>query len=152
MQTFLTILAVLLIIAAIALFLLYHFGQKLQIRQAESQKAIDTYSQTVSLLAIDNKKMKLKAAPFPAEVYEKTPIYLRHLSVYVVKAKIGPKIVNLMCEKNVFEQIPLKVTIQGKISGAYLTEITKGAVPTEKMIEKRRKEKAKAEKKAAKNK
>ena len=152
MQTFLTILAVLLIIAAIALFLLYHFGQKLQIRQAESQKAIDTYSQTVSLLAIDKKKMKLKDAPFPAEVYEKTPIYLRHLSVYVVKAKIGPKIVNLMCEKNVFEQIPLKVTIQGKISGAYLTEITKGAVPTEKMIEKRRKEKAKAEKKAAKNK
>lgn len=152
MQTFLTMLAVLLIIAAIALFLLYHFGQKLQIRQAESQKAIDTYSQTVSLLAIDKKKMKLKAAPFPAEVYEKTPVYLRHLSVYVVKAKIGPKIVNLMCEKNVFEQIPLKVTIQGKISGAYLTEITKGAVPTEKMIEKRRKEKAKAEKKAAKNK
>lgn len=152
MHTFFTILIVLLIIAAVVLFLLYHFGQKLQIRQAESQKAIETYSQNVSLLIIDKKKMKLKSAPFPAEVYEKTPVYLRHISVYVVKAKIGPKIVNLMCDKAVFEQIPLRATIQGKISGAYLTEITKGGVLTEKEIERRRKAKVKAEKKAAKNK
>ena len=63
MQTFWTVLIVLLIIAAVILFLLYHFGQKLQMRQAESQKAIETYSQNVSLLVIDKKKMKLKEAP-----------------------------------------------------------------------------------------
>ena len=143
-----TVLAVVVVI----LVLLVLLGRHLQKKQAATMEQVEQNRQTVPALIIDKKKMKLKAAPFPAEVYEKTPIYLRHLSVYVVKAKIGPKIVNLMCEKNVFEQIPLKVTIQGKISGAYLTEITKGAVPTEKMIETRRKEKAKAEKKAAKNK
>ncbi len=152
MQTFWTVLIVVLIIAAVVLFLLYHFGQKMQMRQAESQKAIETYSQNVSLLVIDKKKMKLKEAPFPSEVYAQTPFYLKLAKIYVVKAKIGPKIVNLMCDKPVFEQLPLKATVQGKISGAYLTEITKGGVLTEKEIERRRKAKAKAEKKAAKNK
>ena len=94
MQTFWTVLIVVLIIAAVVLFLLYHFGQKMQMRQAESQKAIETYSQNVSLLVIDKKKMKLKEAPFPSEVYAQTPFYLKLAKIYVVKAKIGPKIAN----------------------------------------------------------
>ena len=150
MSTFATILISLLILAAIILGILYYYGQKLQVRQAESQKTIDAYKQTASLLIIDKKKMKLKEAPFPPEVYEKTPFYLKHTSVFVVKAKVGPKIVNFMCEKAVFEQIPVKATIKATISGAYITEILKGGVLTDKEIEKRRKAKAKAEKKAAK--
>ena len=150
-STLWTILIVLLILIAVILFILYRLGQKMQLRQAESQKVIEAYSQVVSLLIIDKKKMRLKKAPFPAEVYEQTPFYLKHMSVYVIKAKLGPKIVNLMCDKAIFEQLPLKATVQGKISGAYITEIIKGGVLTDKEIERRRKAKLKAEKKAAKN-
>lgn len=91
--------------------------------------------------------MKLKSAPFPAELYEKTPLYLRWMKVNVVQVKIGPRVVNLLCERDIFDQIPIRTTIQGKISGVYLQEITKGASPTEKMIKKRRKAKEKAAKK-----
>ena len=150
MNTILTVVICILIALAVDLYFLYRFGQKMQVRQAESQKAIETYSQKVSMLIIDKKRMKLKEAPFPPELYEKTPFYLRFTKVYVVKAKVGPRVANLMCDKRVFDEVPVKKTIQGKISGAYLTEITKGAVPTEKEIERRHKAKAKAEKKAAK--
>jgi hypothetical protein len=72
------------------------------------------------------------------------------MSVYVVKAKIGPRIFNLMCEKPIFDQLPVKSTVQAKISGAYITEIIKGAVVSEKELEKRTKANAKAAKKAEK--
>ena len=150
MNTFWTVLVVILIILAIVLFVLYRQGQKLQARQMESQKLLDQYSQVVSMLIIDKKKMKLKEAPFPKEAYEQTPIYMRWMSVYVVRAKIGPRVFDLMCEKPIYEQIQPKTTIKAKISGAYITEVIKGAVLDEKALEKRKKEKEKAAKKAEK--
>ncbi len=145
-----SILILVLVILAVVLFLLYRQGQKLQARQAESQKLLDSYSQVVSMLIIDKKKMKLKEAPFPKEAYEQTPIYMRWMSVYVVRAKIGPRVFDLMCEKPIYEQIQPKTTIKAKISGAYITEVIKGAVLDEKALEKRKKEKAKEAKKAEK--
>lgn len=150
MSTFWTVLLVILVIAAIILGLLYWQGSKLQARQLESQRTIEQYSQVVPMLIIDKKKMKLKDAPFPQEVYDSAPFYMKWMSVYVVKAKIGPKIFNLMCERPIFDQVPVKSTIQAKISGAYLTEIIKGGVLTEKELEKRKKAREKAAKKAEK--
>ena len=150
MNTFWTVLIIVLIILVAALIFLYFQGQKLQARQMESQKLLDAYSQVVSMLIIDKKKMKLKEAPFPKEAFEQTPIYMRWMSVYVVRAKIGPRIFDLMCEKPIYEQIQPKTTIKAKISGAYITEVIKGAVLDEKALEKRKKEKEKAAKKAEK--
>ena len=150
MNTFWTVLVIVLIILVAALIFLYFQGQKLQARQMESQKLLDAYSQVVSMLIIDKKKMKLKEAPFPKEAFEQTPVYMRWMSVYVVRAKIGPRIFDLMCEKPIYEQIQPKTTIKAKISGAYITEVIKGAVLDEKALEKRKKEKEKEAKKAAK--
>ena len=73
-----------------------------------------------------------------------------HYQVPVVKAKIGPKIVNLICDGPVFSQMPVKAECKVKISGLYITEIVKGAVLDEKAMKKRQKAKAKAAKKAEK--
>ena len=41
-------------------------------------------------------------------VVDNTPKYLRRTKVPVVKAKIGAKIMTLMCENKVFEVLPVK--------------------------------------------
>lgn len=150
-STILTILVIVLIIAIILLAVLYFYGRRLQDRNLEAERTLESFTQTMPMLVIDKKRMRLKDAPFPKEVFEKTPFYAKWMKICVVQVKLGPRVVNLICDKNVYDQIPLKTTIQGTISGLYLKEIKKGAVPTQKMIEKRRKEKAKAEKKAKKN-
>lgn len=150
MNTFFTVLTVILVIAVIVLGLLYYFGRKLETRQYESQKMLEAASQTVSLLVIDKKKMKLKEAPLPKMIYEQTPKYLRWTKVCVVKAKIGPKIVTLMADNRVFNLLPDKAECKVKLSGLYITDIVKGAVLDEKEMKRRQKAKAKAAKKAAK--
>ena len=74
-------------------------------------------------LIIDKKKMKLKEAGLPAAVIENTPKYLRRTKIPVVKAKIGPRIMTLMCENKVFEVMPVKKEIKAVVSGLYITEI-----------------------------
>ena len=68
----LVILAVL-IIASIAL---YFFGKKAEKKQAAQQEQMDAMAQTVNMLIIDKKKMKLKEANLPSAVLENTPKYL----------------------------------------------------------------------------
>ena len=74
----------------IAMVALYFFGKKQEKKQAEAQEQLKSVAQSVSLLIIDKKRMKLKEAGFPSVVLENTPKYLRGAKVPVVKAKIGP--------------------------------------------------------------
>ena len=68
---------------------LYFFGKKAEKKQAEQKEQMDAVAQTVSMLVIDKKRLKLKEAGLPAAVVENTPKYLRRTRVPIVKAKIG---------------------------------------------------------------
>lgn len=120
------ILLIIVVVLAIVLVVLYFLGKKAEKRQAEQQEKLDAAAQTVSMLIIDKKRMKLKEAGFPAVVIENTPKYLRRSKVPVVKAKIGPKIMTLMCDASVFPILPIKKEVKVVVSGIYITEV-KGA-------------------------
>ena len=60
MNTFLNVLLIIAIIAAIVLGVMYYFGRKMEKRQVEQQSMIDAAKQTVTIMAIDKKKMKIQ--------------------------------------------------------------------------------------------
>ena len=110
-------------ILLIALVVLYFIGRKAQKKQDEQQKQIDAMAQQVSMLVIDKGKMKLRDAGFPAVVMENTPKYLRRTKVYVVKAKVGPKISTFMCDAKLYPMIPIKKEVKATVSGIYITKV-----------------------------
>lgn len=132
MQTFLNVLLVILVIVAAGLAVLYFLGRKLEKRQVEQQQLLEASKQTVSMLVIDKKKMKIKEAGLPKIVYEQTPKYMRWAKVPVVKAKVGPKVMTLMADERVFAALPVKTEAKVVVSGIYISEIKSirgGAVP-----------------------
>lgn len=116
-----TIVVIVLLIAAIVG--LYFWGKKLQKKQDEQQEQLKAMAQHVSMLIIDKKRMKIKEAGLPAAVLENTPKYLRGSKVTVVKAKVGPKIMTLMCDEKIFDLIPVKKEVKAIVSGLYITEV-----------------------------
>lgn len=116
-----TIVLIVLLIASI--IALYFFGKKQQKKQEEAQEQMKSMAQHVSMLVIDKKRMKIKEAGFPAVVLENVPKYLRWTKVCVVKAKVGPKIVSLMCDEKIFPLVPVKKEVKAVISGIYITDI-----------------------------
>ena len=132
-NTVLNVLLVILVIAAIVLAVLYFLGNKLQKRQVEQQQMLDAAAQTVSLLVIDTKKMKITQAGLPKAVTDQTPKYMRWAKVPIVKAKIGPKVMTLIADGRVFESLPVKTEAKVVLSGIYITQIKSvrgGAIPT----------------------
>ena len=77
MSTVTIVLLVILAVLIVGVVVLYFLGKKAQKKQAEQQEQIEAYKQTVSMLIIDKKRMKLKDAGLPAAVIEQTPKLLR---------------------------------------------------------------------------
>ena len=83
-DTIMHVLLVILAIAVVVLVVLYFLGNRLQKRQLEQQQLIDAAAQTVSILVIDKKKMKITQAGLPKAVTDQTPKYMRWAKVPVV--------------------------------------------------------------------
>ncbi len=116
----LIVLAVVLIGGIIAL---YFVGKRLEKRQADSQAQMQAAAQSVTMLVIDKKKLKMKEAGLPKIVLDQTPRYMRGSKVPVVKAKIGPKVMSLMCDPKVYDVIPVKKEVKAVLSGIYIMDV-----------------------------
>ena len=123
MKTGTIVLIVIFVVLVAVLIALYFFGKKAEKKQAEQKAQMDAVAQTMNMLIIDKKRMKLKEAGLPAVVLENTPKYLRRTKVAVVKAKVGPKIMTLMCDEQIFPLIPVKKEVKAVVSGIYITNV-----------------------------
>ncbi len=119
-QTILIITLVAAVIIGVALYFLNKYATK---KQAEQNAAIESTKQTISMLVIDKKRMKMKDAGLPQLVIDNTPRLLRGSKVPVVKAKIGPQIMTLISDEKIFDQIPVKKEVKASVAGIYIVDV-----------------------------
>ena len=131
MSTFLTVMLIILIVLVVALVVLYFLGRRLQKKQEAQQEQMEAAKQTVTMLIIDKKMMRLKDSGLPQVVIDQTPKLMRRNKLPIVKAKVGPRIMSFMADAAVFDVIPLKTECKVVISGLYITELksARGGIP-----------------------
>lgn len=117
------ILLIILVIMAIALIVLHFLGKKAQKKQEEQQAQIEASKQTVSMLIIDKKKMPLNKSGLPQIVIEQTPKLMRRSKLPVVKAKVGPRIMTMICDEKIFDSVPVKKEVKAEVSGMYIVGV-----------------------------
>lgn len=123
MSTWQIVLLVILAVLIVAVVVLYFLGKKAQKKQAEQEQQIEAYKQNVTMLVIDKKRMKLKEAGLPQAVIDNTPKLMRGSKLPIVKAKVGPQIVTLVCDEKIFDIVPVKKEVKATVSGIYLTSV-----------------------------
>ena len=114
---------VILVILIAAAVVLYFLGKKAQKKQAEQQEQIEAMKQTVSMLIIDKKRMKMKDAGFPQQVMDSANRFAKNAKLPVVKAKVGPQILSMVCDEKIFDSIPVKKEVKATVSGIYITSV-----------------------------
>lgn len=132
MNTLTIVLLIILAVLIVALIVLYFLGKKAQKKQEAQEEQLKANAQFISMLIIDKKRMKLKEAGLPAVVLQNTPKYLRGAKMPIVKAKVGPKVMTLMCDEKVFSLIPVKKEVKAEVSGLYIIGVKglRGALET----------------------
>ena len=117
---------VLLVVIAItiaAMVALYFFGKKQQAKKEEQDAQMAAVAQTVSMLIIDKKKLKVKDSGLPQMVIDQTPKMMRRSKLPIIKAKVGPQIVSLVCDEKIFDSVPVKKEVKAVVSGIYVLEV-----------------------------
>ena len=102
---------------------IYFLGKKAQKRQAEQQEMLQANKQTVSMLIIDKKRMRIKDSGLPQMVIDQTPKMMRRSKLPIVKAKIGPQIMSLICDEKIFDYVPVKKEVKAVVSGIYVLDV-----------------------------
>ena len=135
MATWMIVLIVIAVILIAATIGLYFFGKKQEKKQAEQQEIINQNKQQVSMLIIDKKKIRAKDADIPDIMKKEIPWYLKWSKLPIVKAKVGPQIMNFIAEESIYDDIPVKKEVKATVTGLYITGvrgIRKNAKPEEK--------------------
>ena len=131
-KTIAIIMAVVLVVLLIAMVVLYFLGKKAEKRKEEQDEQIKAAAQTVSMLIIDKKRMPIKDAGLPQQVLEQTPKLMRRSKLPIVKAKVGSRVMSLIADEAIFDQIPIKKEVKASVSGLYITSVRglRGALET----------------------
>ena len=102
------VLLIVLLIIVIGLAVLYFLGKKAQKKQEAQQEQIEAAKQTIPMLIIDKKRLPIKESGLPQMVIDQTPKLMRRSKLPIVKAKVGPRIMTLVADEQVFDLIPVK--------------------------------------------
>lgn len=135
MQPWLTVLLSIIAVVLVLFIVLVIVGSRLQKKANSQQEALASAAQTVSMLIIDKKKLKITEANLPKVVTDQVPRYARRTKFPIVKARViggGSKPMNLIADANVFDVLPVGKECKVVVSGIYITEIKSvrgGAIP-----------------------
>ena len=122
-MTFGDIVIIISVIVVIIIALMYHFGKKNYAKNLEAQSFINQYNTVTPILVIDKRLEKPSLQNLPKNIYEKLPKTAHIRKMPIVKAKVGPQITTLLCDKNVYDVLPNKKTIKVELAGIYISRV-----------------------------
>ncbi|MBQ7084705.1 MAG: hypothetical protein IKA89_03160 [Anaerotignum sp.] len=117
------ILIIIIVLLAVGIFFAYRANRKAMGQMIQAQDFIDANRQTVQIFVIDKKNEKPSASNMPKAVFEQLPKKAKAKKAFLVRAKVGPQIVTLMCDKPVFNVMPVKKNVKVELAGMYIVGI-----------------------------
>lgn len=123
MKPWMIVLIVIAVVLVAAIIALYFLGKRAQKKQQEQQEMLEANKQTVSMLVIDKKRMKLRESGLPQLVLDQTPKLMRGSRLPIIKAKVGPQIMSLICDEKIFDSVPVKKEVKAVVSGIYVLSV-----------------------------
>ena len=111
------LIAIIVLVVGVVLYFLNKWASK---KTSEQHDMVEQNKQTISIYVIDKKKDKITNANLPKAMLEQVPRMGRIMKMPLVKVKVGPQIMTMVCDKTVFDALPLKKTVSVEVAGAYI--------------------------------
>ena len=117
------VLIIIIVILALLCVGMYYLNKKGMKKMIQAQDFIDQNRTTVQIFVIDKRQEK-PSSNMPKAVYEQMPKSAKIRKTNLVRAKVGPQIVTLMCDKPVYQVLPVKKNVKVDLAGMYIVGIT----------------------------
>ncbi len=122
-MTFSDYLIIIAVVVVLILAVMYYFNRKNLGKMTQAQDFINQNKTTVQIFVIDKKMEKPTPSNLTKAIYEQLSKTSKMRKMPLVKAKVGPQIATLMCDKSVYQVIPVKKTIKVELAGIYIVKV-----------------------------
>ncbi|MBS4959825.1 MAG: hypothetical protein KHZ62_03270 [Clostridiales bacterium] len=122
-MSFADILLIVTLLLVIALAGMYFYQRKNYKKIAEAREFVENNKQVTSIFIIDKKWERPTEKNLPRMIYDKLPRSAKIRKMSIVKAKVGPQIATLICDKNIYDALTPKKTVKVELSGIYIVNI-----------------------------
>ena len=92
----------------------------------DQQTLVNQHKMPASILVLEKRKDKISNANIPKSVISQIPKMYKIKKVPIVKAKIGPQIMDLLCDEEVFDKLPERKTVRVELAGIFIAGIKPG--------------------------
>jgi len=117
------------IIIAIVVVLLvvgyFFLKKKMKEKMDTQEELVKQYKMTTTILVISKRMDNIKNADIPKKVVEQIPKIYKLKKVPIVKAKVGPQVLDLLCEEDIYNKLPEKKSVTVEIAGIFIAGILK---------------------------
>ena len=122
------IIGILIILVGIAAgYVGYRFlKKKMQGKMDDQQTLVNQHKVPASILVLEKRKDRLTHANVPKPVIEQIPKVYKIKKVPIVKAKIGSQVMDLMCDEDLYDKIPVGRMIRVDLAGIFIAGIKQG--------------------------
>lgn len=117
------IMIIVIVVALAIMFVLYRVGDKLQKKQSAQREQMVEAAQPMNMLIIDKKMPPMKDAGLPKMVMEQTPKRYQKAKLPIAKVKVGPQIMNMICDDAIFDELPTRGEVKAMVSGIYIISV-----------------------------
>lgn len=108
-------------------FFLYRFlKKKLQKRMDDQQEMVNQHKVPASILILEKRRDRIQNANVPKSVIEQVPKIYKLKKMPIVKAKIGPQVMDLLCDEEVFDKLPERKTVRVELAGIFIAAVKQG--------------------------
>ncbi len=118
------VLIIVLVVVVLLCAGMYYLNKRGMKKMIQAQDFIEQNRTTVQIFVIDKRQERPSASNMPKAVYEQMPKSARMRKTNLIRAKVGPQIVTLMCDKPVYQVLPVKKNVKVDLAGMYIVGIT----------------------------
>ncbi len=124
MTSFSDIILIVLIIVGIVGVALYFLNKWASAKMTEQDQMIEQTRQPANIYVIDKKKDKIDNVNMPKIVTDQMPKRMKFMKMYFIKAKIGPQIMTLICQKEIYNALSVKKNYKVDLAGIYIVSVS----------------------------
>lgn len=105
----------------------YFFLKKRMEKKMTLQKElVDQHKIATSILVLEKRMDKVDNANIPKNVVAQIPKIYKFRKVPIVKAKIGPQVMDLVCDEEIFNKLPERKSVNVELAGIFIAGIKQG--------------------------
>ena len=117
---------IVLALIAVGVFAYRYIKKRLQKKMDDQQDLVNQHKVPASILILEKRKDKISNANIPKSVIDQVPKIYKIKKVPIVKAKIGPQVMDLLCDEDVYDKLPERKTVRVDMAGIFIAAVKQG--------------------------